>query len=79
MEKMECKKRAYITPEMMVYPMQEDYLLQAVSGQLQHIGQGGTFDNAKRGSDEEWEWEEASPNPSEGGENTLPSYNMWEE
>ncbi|WP_019968261.1 hypothetical protein [Segatella maculosa] len=77
MEKMECKKRAYTTPEMMVYPMENDNLLQAVSGQHKHIGQGGSFGNAKRGSDEEWE--EASPNPSEGGENTLPSYNVWEE
>ena len=63
---MECKKRAYTTPEIRIYPMQEDYLLQAVSGQHKHIGQGGTFGNAKRGSDEEWE--EASPNPSKGGE-----------
>ena len=67
----------YIVPRCTVIPMQEDNLLQAVSGQHQHIGQGGTFGNAKRGSDEEWE--EASPNPSEGGENTLPSYNAWEE
>ena len=77
MENMERKKRTYTTPEIKVYPMQEDNLLQAVSGQHQHIGQGGSFGNAKRGSDEEWE--EASPSPSEGGENTLPSYNVWEE
>ena len=77
MKKMESKKRAYTPPEMMVYPMQEDNLLQAVNGQHEHIGQGGRFGNAKRGSYEEWE--EASPNPSEGGENTQPSYNMWEE
>ena len=80
---MERKKRAYTTPEIMVYPMQEGCLLQAVSGQHQHIGQGGTFGSAKRGSDEEWEEEVSSesltPNPSEGGENTLPSYNVWEE
>ena len=67
----------YIAPRCTVIPMQNDNLLQAVSGQHQHIGQGGSFGNAKRGSDEEWE--EASPNPSEGGENTLPSYNVWEE
>ncbi len=30
MKKMECKKRAYITPEMKVYPM-ENSLLQTVS------------------------------------------------
>ena len=77
MKKMESKKRAYTTPEIVVYPMENDSLLQAVSGQHQHIGQGGTFGNAKRGSDEEWE--ETSPNPSEEGENTLPSYNVWEE
>ena len=69
------KQQAYTTPEIKGYPMQEDTLLQAVSGQHQHIGQGGTFGSAKRGSDEEWE--EASP--SEGGENTLPSYDVWEE
>ena len=69
---MESKKRAYTTPEMMVYPMQEDNLLQAVSGQHEHIGQGGTFGSAKQYSDEEWE---ASSNPSEGEGNTLPSYN----
>ena len=77
MKNMERKKRAYTTPEIKVYPMENDSLLQAVSGQHQHIGQGGTFGSAKRGSDEEWE--ETSPNPSEGGENTLPSYNVWEE
>jgi len=77
MKKEALKKRAYTKPEIKVYPIQEDCLLQAVSGQHQHIGQGGTFGNAKRGSDEEWE--EAPPNPSEGGENSLPSYNVWEE
>ena len=77
MKKMECKKRAYTMPKIKVYPMQNDNLLQAVSGQHEHIGQGGSFGNAKRGSDEEWE--EASPSPSEGGENSLPSYNAWEE
>ena len=82
MKKMESKKRAYTTPEMMVYPMEEDNLLQAVSGQHQHIGQGGTFGNAKRGSDEEWEDEEESltPNPSPKREGSdYPSYNVWEE
>ena len=79
---MECKKRAYTTPEIMVYPMQEDNLLQAVSGQHQHIGQGGTFGNAKRGSDEEWEEEEGSltPSPSLKREgSSYPSYNAWGE
>ena len=73
---MESNKRAYTTPRIKIYPMQNDNLLQAVSGQHQHIGQGGTFGSAKQYSDEEWE---ASPNPSEGGENALPSYNTWGE
>ena len=74
MDNKKRKKRAYTTPEIMVYPMQEDCLLQAVSGQHQHIGQGGTFGSAKRGSDEEWEEdspESLTPNPSKGGENEL--------
>ena len=76
MDNKKRKKRAYTTPEIMVYPMQEDCLLQAVSGQHQHIGQGGTFGSAKQWGEG---WEETSPNPSEGGENTLPSYNVWGE
>jgi len=75
-DNMESNKRAYTTPRIKIYPMQNDNLLQAVSGQHQHIGQGGTFGSAKQYSDEEWE---ASPNPSEGGENALPSYNTWGE
>ena len=77
MNKEQKERLHYIAPRCTVIPMQNDNLLQAVSGQHEHIGQGGSFGNAKRGSDEEWE--EASPNPSEGGENTLPSYNVWEE
>ena len=77
MNREQKERLPYIAPRCTVIPMENDNLLQAVSGQHQHIGQGGTFGNAKRGSDEEWE--EASPNPSEGGENTLPSYNVWEE
>ena len=83
MENMESKKRAYITPEFKVYPMEIDGLLQAVSGQHQHIGQGGTFGSAKRGSDEEWEEassESLTPNPSPKREGSgYPSYNAWEE
>ena len=63
--------------------MQEYCLLQAVSGQHKHIGQGGTIGNAKRGSDEEWEEaspESLTPNPSPKGEGSdYPSYNAWEE
>jgi len=54
-----------------------------VSGQHEHIGQGGTFGNAKRGSDEEWEEassESLTPNPSPKREGSdYPSYNAWEE
>ena len=73
----------YIAPRCTVIPMQNDNLLQAVSGQHEHIGQGGTFGNAKRGSDEEWEEaspESLTPNPSPKGEGSdYPSYNAWEE
>ena len=76
MKKMERKKRAYTTPKIKVYPMQNDNLLQAVSGQHEHVGQGGTFGNAKRYSDEEWEDEEEglTPNPSKGVE--LQAYGL---
>ena len=82
MKKMERKKRAYTTPKIKVYPMQNDNLLQAVSGQHEHIGQGGTFGNAKRYSGEEWEDEEEGPTPThspkrEGSDG--PSYHAWEE
>ena len=83
MDNKKRKKRAYTKPEIKVYPMQEDCLLQAVSGQHQHIGQGGSFGNAKRGSDEEWEEdspESLTPNPSPKGEGSdYPSNNVWEE
>ena len=76
MDNKKRKKRAYTMPEFKVYPMENDSLLQAVSGQHEHIGQGGTFGSAKQWEDE---WEETSSTPSEGGENTLPNYNVWEE
>lgn len=82
MEKMERKKRAYTTPKIKVYPMQNDNLLQAVSGQHEHIGQGGSFGNAKRYSGEEWEDEEEglTPNPSSKREGSgYPSYHALEE
>ena len=80
MKKMESKKRAYTTPEMKVYPMQEDNLLQAASGNAGTIGYGGSGGDAKRNTSvEEWEEEEASPSPSKGGEISYPSYNAWEE
>ena len=79
MNKMESKKRAYTTPEIMVYSMENDYLLQAASGNAGTIGYGGSGGDAKKWWGEEWEEEGASPSPSEGGENTLPSYNAWGE
>ena len=83
MNKEQKERQHYIAPRCTVIPMQEDNLLQAVSGQHQHIGQGGTFGNAKRGSDEEWEEtspESLTPNPSPKGEGSdYPSYNAWEE
>ena len=73
----------YIVPRCTVIPMQNDNLLQAVSGQHEHIGQGGSFGNAKRGSDEEWEEassESLTPNPSPKREGSdYPSYNVWGE
>ena len=80
MDNKKRKKRAYITPEMMVYPMENDNLLQAASGNAGTIGYGGSGGDAKRNTGvEEWEEEEASPNPSQGGESSYPSYNVWEE
>ena len=77
------KRRTYQKPESKIVKMQVEHLLQAVSGQHKHIGQGGTFGNAKRGSDEEWEEaspESLTPNPSPKGEGSdYPSYNAWEE
>ena len=66
MKKMESKKRAYTTPEMMVYPMQEDNLLQAVSGQHKHIGQGGTYGDAKHSNIEWDEWVDEDNSASAG-------------
>ena len=71
-------KRAYTMPTIKVYPIQEDYLLQKVSGQHEHIGQGGTFGSAKHWT-EEWDENQTSPTTSEEGENTQPNYGMLEE
>ena len=80
MKKMECKKRAYTTPEMMIYPMENDNLLQAASGNAGTIGYGGSGGDAKRNTGvEEWEEEETSPSPSKEGEISYPSYNVWGE
>ena len=80
MKKMECKKRAYITPEMMVYPMQNDNLLQAASGNAGTIGYGGSKGDAKKWWGEEWEDEETFSASSQGEESSYPSYNnVWGE
>ena len=75
---MESNKRTYTMPTIKVYPIQEDYLLQKVSGQHEHIGQGGTFGSAKHWT-EEWDENQTSPTTSEEGENTQPNYGMLEE
>ena len=79
MKKMESKKRAYTKPEIKVYPMENDNLLQAASGNAGTIGYGGSGGDAKKWWGEEWEDEEASPSPSQGGEPGYPSYNVWGE
>ena len=54
----------YIVPRCTVIPMQNDCLLQAASGNAGSIGYGGGGGDAKRNIDiEEWEEEDASPNP----------------
>ena len=85
MKKMERKKGAYTTPEIMVYPVENDYLLQAARGNAGTIGYGGGGGDAKRNTGvEEWEGEETSLegltfDPSQRGESSYPSYNAWEE
>lgn len=82
MKKMECKKRAYMTPEIKVYPMENERLLQAASGNAGTIGYGGGGGDAKRWGDE-WEDEDYTPTahpqplPREGS--GYPTYNAWEE
>ena len=80
MNKEQKERLHYIAPRCTVIPMQNDNLLQAASGNAGTIGYGGDGGDAKRNTGvEEWEEEGASPSPSEGGENTLPSYNVWGE
>ena len=80
MSREQKERLLYVTPRCTVVPVQEDNLLQAASGNAGTIGYGGGGGDAKRNTSvEEWEEEGASPNPSEGGENTLPSYNAWGE
>ena len=42
--------------------MTVEYLLQAVSGQHKHIGQGGTYGDAKRSNVEWGEWDDENQN-----------------
>ena len=46
-EMKQTKKRAYAKPESKIVSMPMEHLLQAVSGQHKHIGQGGTYGDAK--------------------------------
>ena len=78
MKKMERKKRAYTTPEIKVYPMQEDNLLQAASGNAGTIGYGGSGGDAKKWGDE-WEEEEAHPQPLSRDVSSYPSNDAWDE
>lgn len=76
---MENKKRTYIKSEIKVYPMANDNLLQAASGNAGSIGYGGKSGDAKRNFIVE-EWEEDVPlNPSKGEESCYSGYNAWEE
>ena len=75
---MESKKRAYTTPMIKVYPMQEDNLLQAASGNAGTIGYGGGGGNAKKWEGE-WEEEETHPQPLTREGSSYPSHDAWEE
>lgn len=55
--KKQATKRAYMKPESKIIKMQIEHLLQAVSGQHKHIGQGGTYGDAKR-NNMEWDDED---------------------
>ena len=78
MDNMERKKRAYITPTIKVYPIQEDNLLQAASGNAGTIGYGGGGGDAKQWGDE-WEDEEAHPQPLLREGSSYPSHDAWDE
>ena len=66
-EMKQTKKRAYAKPESKIVSMQMEHLLQAVSGQHKHIGQGGTYGDAKRNNTgwDAWEDEDESENSGE--------------
>ena len=56
------RKRAYLKPESKVIQVSVEHLLQAVSGQHKHIGQGGTYGDAKRSNVEWGEWDDENQN-----------------
>ena len=58
------RKRAYLKPESKVIQVSVEHLLQAVSGQHKHIGQGGTYGDAKRSNVEWGEWDDENQNAS---------------
>ena len=58
------QKRTYIKPESKIVNMQMEHLLQAVSGQHKHIGQGGTYGDAKRNNMEWGEWDDENETTS---------------
>lgn len=60
----EKRKRAYLKPEAKVIQVSVEHLLQAVSGQHKHIGQGGTYGDAKRSNVEWGEWDDENQNAS---------------
>ena len=55
-------KRVYVKPKSKIVKMQIEHLLQAVSGQHKHIGQGGTYGDAKRNSMDWNEWDDEDEN-----------------
>lgn len=67
----ETKKRTYVRPSIEIVGMQTESLLQQASGQHEHIGQGGTTGDAKRGF---FDFEEEEKENS-----TLQGYNLWED
>ena len=58
----EKRKRVYLKPEAKVIQVSVEHLLQAVSGQHKHIGQGGTYGDAKRSNVEWGEWDDENQN-----------------
>lgn len=56
------RKRVYLKPESKVIQVSVEHLLQAVSGQHKHIGQGGTYGDAKRSNVEWGEWGDENQN-----------------